>query len=81
VITIWFLKPKVFLFWGMVITCFIIWLSIPVIGLIWLKSTRLNIKVKIILGIGILVAFAVFSMLLGNYIDYQINASLQRTGK
>jgi hypothetical protein len=38
-------------------------------------------KVKIVLGIGILAAFAILSMLLDNYIDNQINASLERTGK
>lgn len=69
------------LLWSTVITCLIICLSIPAIGLIWLKSTRSNMKVKIVLGIGILAAFAILSMLLDNYIDNQINASLERTGK
>ncbi len=72
---------RIHLAWAIIITCFITWLSMPAIGLIWIKNNRLDLKFKILLGVVILFAFAIISIELGNYMDNYINASIQATGK
>ncbi|MEN6461315.1 MAG: hypothetical protein ABFC94_08110 [Syntrophomonas sp.] len=46
-----------------------------------IKRVKLHPNIKIVFGIAFLTVFAILSTKLGNYIDYQINASLQSTGK
>jgi hypothetical protein len=61
--------------------CCIIWFSIPIAGLIWIKSARVNLNIKVILSLALVAVFVLISVWLGNYIDYQINHSLDQYGK